>query len=84
MASLSSLILQRQKVLNQVVPNDLGDVFYTAYNNQSCCTYLWSSPGTGVAVIELWEPAAVELACAAAVDMVFQATVEPTVASVCG
>lgn len=54
MASLSSLILQRQKVLNQVVPNDLGDVFYTAYNNQSCCTYLWSSPGTGVAVIELW------------------------------
>jgi len=61
MANLSSLISQRQSVITRGLERSKSgrDWFFSHTNvsgvqSYSACCFQWTSPGTGVAVIELW------------------------------
>jgi hypothetical protein len=61
MANLSTLLTDRNLVARRGIERtSQGQIFYFTHTNVSGtlngnpCTYSWSSPGTGVAVIETW------------------------------
>ena len=61
MANLSTLLTDRNAVARRGIERtSQGQLFYFTHTNVSStinynpCTYCWTSPGTGVAIVELW------------------------------